>query len=56
LTATADPQEILRTLVGSGARLTKFELMEPSLNKIFIDLVGPEAAHAAARPGEASRA
>lgn len=56
LTATADPQEILRTLVGSGARLTRFELMEPSLNKIFIDLVGPEAVHAAAHPGEAARA
>ncbi len=56
LTPTADPQEILRTLVGSGARLTKFELMEPSLNKIFIDLVGPEAARAAARPEEAARA
>ncbi len=56
LTSTADPQEILRALVGSGARLTKFELMEPSLNKIFIDLVGPEAAHAAARPEAADRA
>ncbi len=56
LTPAADAQEILRTLVGSGARLTKFELMEPSLNKIFIDLVGPDAARAAARPEEAVRA
>jgi ABC-2 type transport system ATP-binding protein len=56
LTATADPQEILRALVGSGARLTKFELMEPSLNKIFIDLVGPDAARAAAQSGEATHA
>ncbi len=31
--------------------------MEPSLNKIFIDLVGPEAARAAAQPDtEAARA
>ena len=46
LAAGADPQEILQRLVASGARLSKFELQEPSLNKIFIDLVGPEAARA----------
>jgi len=46
----ADAQRILQRLVASGARLSRFELMEPSLNKIFIDLVGPEAVHAAARP------
>jgi ABC-type uncharacterized transport system ATPase subunit len=37
-------------LVSSGARLSRFELAEPSLNKIFIDLVGPEAAHPDLRP------
>jgi len=36
--------------VSSGARLARFELSEPSLNKIFIDLVGPEAATPAAGP------
>ncbi|HYU00860.1 MAG TPA: ATP-binding cassette domain-containing protein [Gemmatimonadales bacterium] len=46
----ADAQQILQRLVASGARLSRFELMEPSLHKIFIDLVGPEAARAAARP------
>ncbi len=46
----ADPQEILHRLVASGARLSRFELQEPSLNKIFIDLVGPEAARAEVRP------
>jgi ABC-2 type transport system ATP-binding protein len=46
----ADPQRVLRDLVTSGARLARFELREPSLLKIFIDLVGPEAAQAAARP------
>ena len=51
LAAQADAQEILRALVTSGARLSRFELAEPSLNKIFIDLVGPEAATAAARTG-----
>jgi len=46
----ADPQEILRALVNSGARLSRFELASPSLHKIFVDLVGPEAATAAAVP------
>jgi ABC-2 type transport system ATP-binding protein len=50
LASGADHQEILRRLVGAGVRLNKFELVEPTLNKIFIDLVGPEAAHAAAVP------
>ena len=40
----ADPQELLRLLVESGARLARFQLMEPSLHKIFLDLVGPETA------------
>ena len=57
LAAGADPQRVLRDLVDSGARLARFELREPSLLKIFIDLVGPEAATAAAvRPGEDARA
>jgi ABC-2 type transport system ATP-binding protein len=46
----ADAQEILRALVNSGARLARFELASPSLHKIFVDLVGPEAAIAAAVP------
>jgi len=50
LAAQADAQEILKALVTSGARLSRFELAEPSLNKIFVDLVGPDAATAAARP------
>ncbi len=39
LAAGADPQELLRA-AASGARLTKFELMEPSLEEIFIEAVG----------------
>ena len=50
LASGADPQQILRRLVTSGARLSKFELQEASLHKIFIDLVGPDAARAEARP------
>src|SRR5256714_9663577 len=46
----ADPQEILRVLVESGARLARFELASPSLHMIFVDLVGPEAVTAAAIP------
>src|SRR5207247_1040840 len=33
LAAGADAQQILRELIGSGARLSRFELMEPSLNR-----------------------
>ena len=53
----ADPQEILKALVASGARITRFELAAPSLHQIFVDLVGPDAARAAAVPGtEVARA
>src|SRR5947199_6535621 len=45
LTPTADAQEILKALVASGARLSKFELVAPSLHKIFSDLVGAVASH-----------
>jgi ABC-2 type transport system ATP-binding protein len=55
LAEDADPQEILRRLVESGARLSHFELASPSLHKIFVDLVGPEAARAAAVPGESEK-
>ena len=46
LAADADARRILAALVESGARLSRFELQEASLHKIFIDLVGPDAAHA----------
>ena len=35
----ANAQELLQRLVSSGAILTKFELVEPSLNDIFIEKV-----------------
>jgi ABC-2 type transport system ATP-binding protein len=41
-------QQLLQRLVQSGVTVTRFEIAEPTLNKIFIDLVGPEAATAAA--------
>ena len=33
----ADPQEILKAAVQSDARISRFELLEPSLSEIFID-------------------
>jgi ABC-2 type transport system ATP-binding protein len=39
-----DTQVLLRRLVESGARVTKFELVEPSLKDIFISQVRKEAA------------
>src|SRR5579872_353377 len=39
LASSADPQELLH-LASANARLDKFELMEPSLEEIFIDVVG----------------
>jgi ABC-2 type transport system ATP-binding protein len=40
----ADPQDLLKGLIQAGARVTKFELAEPTLNQIFIDKVGGQAA------------
>ncbi len=51
----ADPQEVLTALVTSGARLSRFEVATPSLHKIFVDLVGPEATHPEMRPGTEPR-
>lgn len=35
----ADSQDLLKALLATGARVTKFELIEPSLNDIFIEKV-----------------
>jgi len=35
-----EPQQLLERLVRSGARLRRFEHIEPSLNRIFLDKVG----------------
>ncbi len=35
----AEPQEILKAAVAAGVRLTRFELVEPPLNDIFIEKV-----------------
>jgi ABC-2 type transport system ATP-binding protein len=41
-----DPQRVLTELLRYGARVSRFEIAEPTLNKIFIDLVGAEATEA----------
>jgi ABC-2 type transport system ATP-binding protein len=46
-----DPQELLRRALAAGARVNRFELVEPSLNEIFIECV--TQAKAAARPAPA---
>jgi ABC-2 type transport system ATP-binding protein len=38
----ADPQALLQRLVQSGARLRRFERVEPSLHRIFLDKVGAD--------------
>lgn len=40
LAEKADTQVLLKKLVENGANVTKFELIEPSLNDIFIEKVG----------------
>jgi ABC-2 type transport system ATP-binding protein len=39
-----DPQLVLQRLMATGARLRRFERIEPSLNRIFLDKAGPAAA------------
>src|SRR5699024_6279911 len=43
----AEPGKLLAALVQSGVELSRFEVVEPSLQSIFIDKVGADAAHAA---------
>jgi ABC-2 type transport system ATP-binding protein len=54
LASGADPQRLLERLIAGGARVSRFEVAEPTLHKVFLDLVGPTAATAAAVP-EAER-
>ncbi|HSF23591.1 MAG TPA: ATP-binding cassette domain-containing protein [Blastocatellia bacterium] len=35
----ADAQDVLRRALGAGARVNRFEIVEPSLNEIFIEVV-----------------
>jgi len=49
LAAGSGPDELLRALVESGAGISRFEVIEPSLEAIFISKVGAEAARPIAR-------
>ncbi|PYV09843.1 MAG: ABC transporter [Acidobacteria bacterium] len=40
----ADPQELLKAAVAEGARIARFELLEPPLNDIFIEKVSEDHA------------
>jgi ABC-2 type transport system ATP-binding protein len=42
----ADPQELLRRVVQSGAIVQRFELIQPSLHQIFLDRVGAKGVEA----------
>jgi ABC-2 type transport system ATP-binding protein len=49
----ADAQEVLRRALAAGARVNRFELVEPSLNEIFIETVTGKAATSNGREGKA---
>jgi ABC-2 type transport system ATP-binding protein len=49
-----EPQQLLSALVTGGVSLRKFEVLVPSLHQIFVDKVGPEAAVAERREGDAA--
>jgi ABC-2 type transport system ATP-binding protein len=48
LAPQADPDQLLRALVDTGAGISRFEVVEPSLESIFIAKVGRDAAVATA--------
>ncbi len=49
----ADPQQLLERLMQLRLRLRRFERIEPSLHRIFIDLAGPQAGVEERREGGA---
>ncbi len=42
LAAGADPQRLLHRVIEAGATIERFELVQPSLHRIFLDRVGAE--------------
>jgi ABC-2 type transport system ATP-binding protein len=53
LAADVDPEQLLKALVAADVGLSRFEVVEPSLQSIFIAKVGPDAARPAASGGAA---
>jgi len=43
-----EPQRVLERLMGTSARIRRFERIEPSLHRIFLDKAGPDARDAEA--------
>ncbi len=56
LTDGVDPQLLLKRLIDSGAHISKFEQVEPTLNDIFIELVGGSEAETPVLAGGAHAA
>jgi ABC-2 type transport system ATP-binding protein len=54
LAAGALSEQLLAALIGAGVRLRRFEVVTPSLHRIFIDRVGAEQARVAERREEPS--
>jgi ABC-2 type transport system ATP-binding protein len=52
----ADPHPLLERAVASGARVTRFEVVEPRLHEIFVRHAGRAAAEGAGLPPEMARA
>jgi len=48
-----DPQTVLEQLMKTGVRIRRFERIEPSLNRIFLEKAGPEAASEAREASDA---
>jgi ABC-type uncharacterized transport system ATPase subunit len=42
LAENGDAQQLLHRLVSTGARVRRFEIAEPTLHKIFVDMVGED--------------
>ncbi len=54
LGAETDPSSIVAAAVANGARVTRFEVADPSLETIFIELVGRSPDDDAAPPEDAT--
>jgi ABC-2 type transport system ATP-binding protein len=52
----AEPQLLLERLVAAGVSVSRFEVAQPTLHRVFLDLVGPAAATAAAVPERVAHA
>ena len=47
--ASPEAQPLLAAAMAAGTRISKFEVMEPTLEEIFIETVGPDGMEAVER-------